>query len=304
MAKKKTIVILAGGLGSRYKGLKQIDGILPNGSPILEYSIYDAISAGFSKIVIIINHSIPKSFIEKISLVLQEKNIEYHWVIQENKNFVKNPAFLENREKPWGTGHAILCCKDVVNEEFIAINADDFYGRKSYEIASQLIDNNEITAEKFALIPYPLENTLSQNGSVSRGLCHILNNKLQSVRELTQITPKGNKIFYEENGESFEIDAKSSVSMNFWIFHPAIFSHLEIFFDEFLAQNPNPKDEFQIPKVVDTLIKQQKIEVIASLCDEQWKGVTYPEDKAELVAFLTQLTNEQKYPTNLWKPII
>ena len=185
---KKSIVILAGGLGSRYQGLKQIDGILSNDATLLEYSIFDALRAGFNKIVFIINESIPESYIERLSGILSSKNVEFQWIIQDKKDFVQNENLSEKRVKPWGTAHAVLCAKKVVKENFVVINADDYYGSEVYKIATALINKGKIDDQNYAAVLYPLKNTLSKNGSVSRGKCEVdEKNKLVSINETLNI---------------------------------------------------------------------------------------------------------------------
>ena len=297
---KKTMVIMAGGLGSRYKGLKQIDGILPNNSTILEYSMYDGIRNGFNKFVFIINKHIPETFIEKVSGILNTLKFEYHWIVQDLDKFVTIPSLLENREKPWGTGQAVLCTKDVVNEPFIVINADDFYGEDAYQKASTLIDK-EISETKYALIPFSLENTLSKNGSVSRGLCQFdVSGKLDDIEEITDILAENDEIFFLKNEKRHVLPAQSLVSMNFWIFHPSIFPYLEAGFQKFLENSPAIKAEFFLPSLVDELVKAGKVEVQSSATNALWKGVTYPEDKIELQEFLTIQTQANHYPEFLW----
>lgn len=291
---------MAGGLGSRYKGLKQIDGILPNNSTILEYSMYDGMQSGFNKFVFIINKHIPETFIEKVSGILDNLKYDYHWIVQDLDKFIAIPSLLENREKPWGTGHAVLCSKDVINEPFIVINADDFYGKDAYVKASQLIDE-QISETNYALIPFSLKNTLSKNGSVSRGLCQFDDTgKLADIEEITDILSDSDEIYFVKAGERQTIPPDSLVSMNFWIFHPSIFPHLETGFQNFLEREPAIKAEFFLPSLVDDLVKNNQVEVQSLATDALWKGVTYPDDKIELQEFLTQQTENNQYPEFLW----
>ncbi len=291
---------MAGGLGSRYKGLKQIDGILPNNSTILEYSMYDGIQSGFNKFVFIINKHIPETFIEKVSGILDNLKYEYHWIVQDLDKFVTIPSLLENREKPWGTGHAVLCSKDVINEPFIVINADDFYGKDAYVKASQLIDE-QVSETNYALIPFSLKNTLSKNGSVSRGLCQFNDTgKLADIEEITDILSDSDEIYFVKDDQRQTLPPDSLVSMNFWIFHPSIFPHLETGFQTFLESEPAIKAEFFLPSLVDDLVKNNHVEVQSLATDALWKGVTYPDDKIELQEFLTQQTENNQYPEFLW----
>ena len=299
---KKSIVILAGGLGSRYQGLKQIDGILPNNATLLEYSIFDAIKVGFKKIVFIINESIPESYITKISQILSIKRVEFHWIIQDQKNFVSDENVLEQRTKPWGTAHAVLCAEKVVTENFVVINADDYYGTEVYQIAAALINDGKINAENYAVILYPLKNTLSKNGSVSRGRCEVdEKNKLVSINELTNISEEENSIFYsDKENVKHTLEPNVLVSMNFWILNPSIFKFLKIEFDQFIADKPEINDEIYLPAAIDSLIQNKEIEVSVEISPEQWKGVTYPEDKVELQEFLKQKIADQIYTEDLW----
>lgn len=299
---KKSIVILAGGLGSRYQGLKQIDGILPNNATLLEYSIFDAIKAGFNKIIFIINESIPESYIERLSGILASKSIEFHWIIQDKKDFVSDENLLEQRTKPWGTAHAVLCAEKVVKENFVVINADDYYGIEVYQLAANLINENKINADNYAAILYPLKNTLSKNGSVSRGKCEVdEKNKLVSINELTNISEEENSIFYsDKENNKYELELNLLVSMNFWILNPSIFKYLKIDFDHFIAGEPKNTEEIYLPAVIDSLIQKKEVEVSVETSPEQWKGVTYAEDKAELQEFLKKKIKDNIYTENLW----
>lgn len=300
MTTKKSLLFLAGGLGSRYNGLKQVEGILANNSPILEYSLFDAIRAGFNKFVFIINASVPESFIQKISEILEKRNLEFHWIVQSITDFVPVTFSTENRTKPFGTGHAVLCAKNVVNENFLVINADDFYGKNSFETASKLMEN--ITPENYATIAFPLKNTLSKNGSVSRGICEINENEnLKSIEELTKIQSENSEIFAETSNGKRMLNPDDLVSMNFWMFHPSFFRFLERDFKNFIEKNPDEKQEFFLPSVVGKCIKENEVSVSVNVSDEIWKGVTYPEDKAEVQEFLKEKIKNGIYPENLWK---
>ncbi|MEN4761090.1 sugar phosphate nucleotidyltransferase [Chryseobacterium sp. C39-AII1] len=301
MNSKKTLLILAGGLGSRYKGLKQVDGILDNNSPILEYSIYDALEVGFNKIVIIINRFIPESYIERLENISKLKNFELHWVYQDMEKYVPENIDFEDRQKPWGTGHAILCAKEVINEPFIMINADDFYGKKIYSLAAQEIDWRNISEQQFEMIAYPIETTLSDNGTVARGICTIdSENFLINVDEQTSIRKENNSIIYTENGEDIKIDSDTLVSMNFLIFHHKIFTYLETYFNEFLNSKPAITEEFYIPLAVQKMIDSDKIKVLVKRSPSIWKGMTYPEDKIILKDFLENEIQNKIYPVDLW----
>lgn len=300
MNSKKTLLILAGGLGSRYKGLKQIDGILDNGSPILEYSIYDALEAGFTKVVIIVNRLIPQSYIERLNTISGEKNFELHWVYQKKESFLPKDYDFSQREKPWGTGHAVLCAKNAVQEPFVMINADDFYGKEAYQLASEEIDLH-ISRSQFGMAAYPVGSTLSGNGNVARGICTLdAENYLIKVEEQISIHKKGDSIVYTENGNDIELTPDALVSMNFFIFHPNVFDALEVYFNDFLQSEPKPSQEFYIPSAVQRMIDEKKAKVLVKASPSQWMGVTYADDKSSIKDFLTSEIKQNRYPEDLW----
>ncbi len=292
---------MAGGMGSRYKGLKQVEGILENGSPILEYSLYDAIRAGFTKFVFIISTAVPKSFIEKISSILDKKNLEHHWVVQNIADFVNAGYDFTERKKPWGTGHALLCAKHVVLENFLVVNADDFYGRQSFEQAAMLCESEFVNNSYYAMIAYKVENTLSSNGGVSRGLCSFNeHNFLSKIEELTNIQLLEEGIFSLQEFQKRKLQSGALVSMNFWIFNPSLFDFLEQDFLKFFNNNPNEKEEFFLPSVIDKYINIGAIAISVIASNELWKGITYPEDKIEMQDFLKEKIDQEVYPEYLW----
>lgn len=300
MSTKKTIVLLAGGFGSRYQGLKQIDGILENDATLMEYSIYDAIEAGFNKIVFIINDKIPTSFLGKINSIFQDKNIEIHWVYQTLETALPLDFSLENRVKPWGTAHAVLCAKEVVSEPFIVLNADDFYGKFTFQKAALLINQDQINEDTYCLLAYPVQNTLSENGGVSRGVCSIDNDGfLKKIEEKTHILRKNNQIIFQENGSDYPLKEHSLVSMNFWIFHPSIFENLEYQFKNFI-KNYQGQEEFYIPTAVQNMMDHNNLKVLVKASPAEWMGVTYPNDKPLLQEFLREKINQNQYPELLW----
>lgn len=302
MSTKKTLVILAGGLGSRYNGLKQVDGILENGSPILEYAIYDALEVGFTKVVCIINKMVPESYIERLKDIATKRNFELEFVYQNLEDFVPNGYDLSERQKPWGTSHALLCAKDVVKEPFIILNADDFYGRESYKMAADAIDNGEVDDEHFQLIAYKLEPTLSENGSVSRGVCEVdEEGNLTRIDERTSIEKENGEIIFTEGDIKQKLVADTPVSMNFWVFSPSIFSFVEKKFLEFVNNNPAPKAEYFIPSSAQQLLEEGKAKFKVKTSPEQWMGVTYAADKPLLQEFLRNKIKENKYPEQLWQ---
>lgn len=302
MNSKKTLLILAGGLGSRYKGLKQVDGILDNGSPILEYSIYDALEAGFSKVVIIVNKLIPQSYIERLNLISEEKGFELHWIYQEMNSIPLQGFDYPEREKPWGTAHAVLCAKYVIQEPFVMINADDFYGKEAYLLAADEVNHHHISDSQLGMIAYPVSTTLSGHGTVARGICTLdPENNLTRVEEQTSIQKLNGSIVYAENGEYIKLNPDALVSMNFFIFHPHIFCYLEAYFYDFIESDPTSKQEFYIPNAIQRMIDEKKVKVTVKASPSQWMGVTYADDKKNIKDFLTSEIQNNRYPADLWK---
>lgn len=300
MNSRKALLILAGGLGSRYKGLKQIDGILDNSSPILEYSIYDALEAGFSKVVIIVNRLIPQSYIDRLNTISGKAGFELHWVYQENESFLPVNADFSQRQKPWGTGHAVLCAKNIIQEPFVMINADDFYGKEAYQLAAEEIDVH-ISGSQFGMAAYPVESTLSGNGNVARGICTLdAENYLVKIEEQTSIRKEGNLIMYTEKGKNIEIASDTLVSMNFFIFNPDIFNALEMYFNDFIKSDPEPSQEFYIPSAVQKMIDEKKAKVLVKTSPSKWMGVTYADDKSSIKDFLASEIKKNRYPEDLW----
>jgi UTP-glucose-1-phosphate uridylyltransferase len=302
MNSKKTLLILAGGLGTRYKGLKQVDGILENGSPILEYSIYDALEAGFNKIAVVINQFIPERYIERLEKISKMEKFELKWIYQEMEKFVPKEIDISSREKPWGTGHAILCAKEMIKEPFVIINADDFYGKEAYQLASREMDLGNISEFQFELIAYPVETTLSKNGAVARGVCALDSESyLLKIKEQTSLRKENSRIIYTENETDIEIKNQTLVSMNFFVFHPSIFNSLENYFIEFIKSNPLPKEEFYVPFAIQKMITTKKVKVLVKSSPSQWMGMTYPNDKIILKNYLEKQIQRNRYPANLWK---
>jgi NDP-sugar pyrophosphorylase family protein len=297
---KPTLVILAAGMGSRYGGLKQLDEVGPNGEAIIDYSLYDAIRAGFGKVVFIIRRDFEEAFKKQFDAKLQGK-IEVEYVFQELTDIPEGFSIPEGREKPWGTGHAIRAARNVAKTSFAAINADDFYGYEAYETMADFL-SNEAAADYYSMVGYRLDNTLSDNGSVSRGLCITDDNQnLTDIDELTKITKEDSGIFYEKNGSKESLEGNETVSMNFWGFHPSLFKYLEEGFTQFLkAEGSELKSEFFIPMYVDELIKTGKTKVKVLTSDASWFGVTSQEDKPDVISKINSLTLTGKYPGNLW----
>ena len=300
----KSLLVLAAGMGSRYGGVKQIDQLGPGGETIIDYSIYDAIHAGFDKIVFVIRKSIEQDFNEVI-IHKYKSIIDVDYVFQEINAVPAGFSVPEQREKPWGTAHAILMAKDKIKDYFAVINGDDFYGKNSFRLLSQYLDTlslNDTTA--CSMVAYPLKNTLSENGTVSRGVCTVdVNQNLIGVIEHTKIEKINNTIVnLNEDGNTVQLDANTPVSMNFWGFHPSIFNHIETLFVDFLQQNSqNIKSEFYIPFVVDELIKNQKIQVKVLRTDASWYGITYKEDRPFVAEKFKEMLNANMYPSILWE---
>ena len=298
---KPTLLILAAGMGSRFGGLKQIEPVGPNGETILEYSVYDAIRAGFGKVVFVIRESFAENFKTRFESKLAGK-IEVGYVYQETNMLPEGFQMPENREKPWGTGHAVLMAKDAINEPFAVINADDFYGAEAYSVIADYL-TQLITPVKYAMVGYRLNNTLSEFGTVSRGICVTdEKNQLTKITETHKIRPEGSEILCEsEDKETIKLTGLETVSMNFWGFHPSIFENIETQFIDFLSHNINqPKSEFYIPFVVFEMIKTGHISVEVLHADSPWFGVTYQEDKPFVIEQIRNLTNQGIYPEKLW----
>jgi len=298
---KPTLLILAAGMGSRYGGLKQIEPVGPNGETILEYSVFDAIQAGFGKVVFVIRESFAEEFKARFESKLAGK-IDIEYVYQEINKLPKGFILPEEREKPWGTGHAVLMAKDVIKEPFAAINADDFYGAEAYKVIADFLTHS-FASDKYAMVGYQLNKTLSEFGSVSRGICVTDDqNKLTKITETHKIRPEENRVLCESGGsETVELTGNETVSMNFWGFHSTIFKHIEYQFIEFLEENIHlPKSEFYIPFVVFEMIQKKQISVEVLIADSPWFGVTYKEDKPYVIDQIQKLTNEGVYPEKLW----
>ena len=297
---KPTLVILAAGMGSRYGGLKQLDEVGPNGEAIIDYSLFDAIRAGFGKVVFIIRKDFENAFKARFDKKLAGK-IEVEYAFQDLNDLPEDFSVPDDREKPWGTGHAIRSARNIVNTPFAAINADDFYGAEAYQTCADFL-TTDVKENQYCMVGYRLDNTLSDHGSVSRGLC-ITNNEgnLVDIDELTKISKKDNDIVYERDETEYPLKGNETVSMNFWGFHPSLFAHLEEGFVEFLKERGNEmKSEFFIPMYVDELIKADKAKVKVLTSNANWFGVTYQEDKPLVKEQIKQLIASGKYPNKLW----
>lgn len=296
--KRLTLVVLAAGMGSRYGGIKQMDGFGPSGETIMDYSLFDAWRAGFTKVVFIVRAEILDT-VKEIFLPKLKGKMDVEFVLQALDTFVPTEFQNSQRTKPWGTSHAMLCAKNVVHEPFAVINADDFYGLEAFQATANFFEKE---TEAHAMVGYTLKNVLSEHGSVSRGCgARDANGYLASVVERTTIVKEGDKIIAREKDGDLEMDPETPTSMNFWGFHPSILSLTEEMFHAFLReQHENLKAEFFIPLVVNDMIKngRGKVKVISG--GNTWFGVTYKEDKPIVSARIHELVKQGKYPEKLW----
>ena len=296
-----TLVIMAAGMGSRFGGLKQIEPIGENGEFIIDYSIYDAIRCGFTKVVFIIKEENYDIFRETVGKRVESK-IKVEYVFQNNENVPTGIEIPSDRTKPLGTAHAILCCKDVVKEDFAVINADDFYGYDAFKVISEFLRNND-SPKEYAMAGYLVGNTLASTGAVKRGVCEKKGNYLTELIE-SSIERVGDKIIATplEAGDAFEVTEDTLVSMNMFGFKKQIFDYLEKRFESFLEENKEKlnKCEYLIPTVVFEQIKNGDATVEVLKTTAVWHGMTYKEDKEELVCAIRELTNQGEYPASLW----
>jgi NDP-sugar pyrophosphorylase family protein len=288
-------------MASRYGSMKQTQSFGPSGETIMDYSIYDAIRAGFGKVVFIIRKDFAEGFKAAFEPKLKGK-IQIEYVFQEMDAYlppgVTSPA---ERTKPWGTGHAVLCGKEAINEPFAVINADDFYGRDAFEKAAAFL-NMGCNENTYSIIGYELAKTLSEHGTVSRGVCEVdVHQNLVSVKERTKIYRDGDKIVYSENDVLHEVPFNSSVSMNFWCFHQSVFHQAQLLFNSFLEKNiEDPKSEFFIPLLADDFVNIHKGNIKVIQTSAQWFGVTYKEDAPVVQESINQLVSSGQYPNSLW----
>jgi len=297
-----TLVILAAGMASRYGSIKQIQGFGPGGETLMDYSIYDAIRSGFTKIVFIIRREFENDFKQIFEPKLKD-SVTIEYVYQDMNSFTEGITVPAGRKKPWGTAHAVLCAMEKVNEPFAVINADDFYGYDAFKKASNFLES-ECAADRYAILGYDLLKTLSENGTVNRGVCQVdEDGNLTSIVERINVSMKGGKVICDDDKEPRELSLDTSVSMNFWCFHPSIFDYTRKLFREFLRANiHDPKSEFFIPIVADQFIKEGGvIRVITT--HVPWFGVTYKEDAPEVEKTLKELVHNGEYPERLWRKV-
>lgn len=303
MQKKPILVIMAAGLGSRFGGLKQITPVDDNGHLLIDYSIFDAIQAGFGRVICIIKPELEKDFDECITRRLNGK-VDVRYAYQTIDHLPQGYSVPEGRTKPWGTAHAVLCAKDLIDAPFCVINADDFYGRSAFEsIASFLSEQADETHH--AMVGYRVENTLTENGSVARGVCEVdENGMLTGVTERTSIVPcEGGAMFTEDGNETF-VPAGTHVSMNMWGFHPSLLQEIDIRFAPWLDTHvpANPlKCEYFLPLIPNLLISEGKASVRVLPTQEKWYGVTYANDLPRLKEALEALRQSGMYPEQLWR---
>ena len=296
---KPTLLVLAAGMGSRYGGLKQMDGVGPNGEIIMDYSITDAIRAGFGKVVFVIRHSFEQEFKSKINAAHFGNRIDVEYVFQELDSLPEGFSVPEGREKPWGTNHAILMAKDAIHEPFAIINADDFYGRDAFQVMANHLRTLDGTKGQYCMVGYRLENTLSEHGTVSRGVCQVDNNGLLAgMTERTSIgrTPDGRIEYKDPDGSTHPLPPDATVSMNLFGFTPDYFAESEKLFITFLQQHGSElKSEYYIPYAVNTFINSGYATMRVLNTTAQWFGVTYKEDRPIVVERLRKLHEQGVY---------
>ncbi len=297
---KPTLVILAAGMGSRYGGLKQLDEVGPNGEAIIDYSLYDAIRAGFGKVIFVIRTDFAEEFKARFEPKLRNK-IEVGYVYQSLDKIPDGSVVNPEREKPWGTAHATLMAEGVVNEPLAVINADDFYGYRAYQVIAGFLANSTDENE-YAMVGYNVSNTLSDFGTVSRGVCNTdKDGNLTTVVERTKIKRDDDGIFYYEGDERFSLEEDTPVSMNFWGLKPNVFKYLNEGFKDFLLHHGNElKSEYFIPLLINDNIIKGTIQTKVLQCDSPWFGVTYREDKPFVQQRIKDLILGGEYPEKLW----
>ncbi|HUN20989.1 MAG: sugar phosphate nucleotidyltransferase [Muribaculaceae bacterium] len=299
---KPTLFVLAAGMGSRYGGLKQLDPLGPHGETIMDYSIYDAINSGFGKVVFVIRKDFEQDFREKI-LSKYEGHIPVEVVFQSTDKLPEGYTCPADRTKPWGTNHAVLMGREVINEPFAVINADDFYGRDAFRVIAQELSRPRDSKGDYCMVGFRVGNTMTENGSVARGVCQTKDGLLTSVVERTAISydENGNIVFTDENGELQTLDPATPVSMNLWGFTPDYFDYSDREFRNFLDRDINtPKAEYFIPLAIDTLINSGEATVKVLDTDSRWFGVTYAADRPGVVEKFAELHSNGTYPEKLF----
>lgn len=302
--KDKTLVIMAAGMGSRFGGLKQIEPVGPNGEFIIDYSIYDAIKAGFNRVVFIIKEENYDIFKETIGSRIEDK-IKVDYAFQKLEDIPEDFEFPEGREKPWGTSHAILSCRNIVNENFMVINGDDFYGRDAFRVVAEFLDNRDASkAMEYAMAGYITENTLTENGAVKRGVCEENNGYLEKIIESNVEKINGEIIAKPLDGsEAFSVDGGAVVSMNCFAFNPTLFKYLGDNFKDFLLESKDNilKCEYLIPESMYRGIQSKALTMKVLPTTAKWYGITYKEDKESVVNAIKEMVDNGEYPINLWQ---
>lgn len=299
---KPTLFILAAGMGSRYGGLKQLEGLGPNGETLMDYSIYDALKVGFGKIVFVIRRSFEKEFRENV-ITKYEKLVPVELVFQEVNKIPEGIKVNPVREKPWGTSHALLMGKDAIKEPFGVINADDFYGRESFQLLAGQLSAMVDCKDNYCMIPYMLGNTLADSGAVARAVCEVDENQfLTKIVERTEIMRiDGVPCYKNKDGEWINLTDTTLVSMNMWAFTPDIFGHIEKHFTEFLKEKKDDvKAEFLIPSLVNALVTKDEVKVKTMNTPAKWFGITYTKDRAEVSHKIRELVADDIYPHKLF----
>ncbi len=310
---KKTLVIMAAGIGSRFgEGIKQLAPVGANGEIIMEYSIHDAIEAGFNKIIFIIRKDIEEVFKEaienRIEKICSKLGVEIAYAYQEIKNIPENLEFPKERTKPWGTGHAVLACKEILHEPFVVINADDYYGKEAFVKIHKFLENyTEEKANEFCMAGFILKNTLSENGSVTRGICELDEcGKLTAVHETSNIVKTDTGAATDNDGTLSEVDAEAYASMNMWGLTPEFIQMLEEGFEKFF-ENMNEKNilkaEYLLPMYIDELLQNGKVSVKVLESHDKWFGVTYKEDKEYVKKSFEKLIKDGVYGENLFEDL-
>ncbi len=298
---KPSLLIMAAGMGSRYGGLKQMETLGPGGATLLDYSVFDALKAGFGKIVFVIRHEIEDDF-KRIVGKKWESRVPVRYVFQELAMVPEGFQVPLERKKPWGTGHAIWVAQAAIQEPFAVINADDYYGRDSFKVLGQYLAKiKKIGKSDYAMVGFKLKNTLSEHGTVSRGVCKVRSSHLREVVERTEIGWEGKKVYYREGDKKRPLKGLETASMNMWGFTPILFDQLGKDFTQFLKERGREeKSEFLIPRVVDGLIRKDRAKVKVLPTRSPWFGVTYPQDKEKVRQAIQKLVDRKLYPENLW----
>ncbi len=303
MNRKPALVILAAGLGSRYGGMKQIDGVGNHGEPIIEFSIYDAKEAGFEKVYLIIRREHEDAFRRALTDKIGKK-MKVEFIFQDMEKLPEGITLPEGRTKPWGTTHALLACKGIVKQPFAIINADDFYGKDAYKVIYRYL-TEEISDDHYAMVGYRLGNTISENGTVTRGICQEdEDNNLTAIREIKSIMRRNGRPYYQEDGEWKPVNENSLVSMNFWGFTPKIFRQTEPLFKTYIEEHIGESPmtcEYVIPTAIGELVKNGTCSVKVLSSNDKWFGVTYKEDKPEVMERIAKMKEAGIYPDLLWQ---